>query len=172
VNILSGQVGSFSVEWTDWPRLREGCVDGLSWKVSGRALTVCIGTERFVLDIETVSTDEGDRYTLRRRFRSGFWPKQRWVREFERVLSDATSGVKRIARVKAQMPGKVVRLHVEAGAAVKKGDPLLVLEAMKMENEIRAPNAGVIDFIGVQVGQTIESGHELLRLVPLAAEQA
>ena len=66
--------------------------------------------------------------------------------------------------VKALMPGRVVRILVEEGAAVRKGAGLLILEAMKMENEIQATADGVVDKIFVSAGQTVEGGADLLHL--------
>jgi biotin carboxyl carrier protein len=66
--------------------------------------------------------------------------------------------------IKAQIPGRVVRLWVGEGDAVEAGQRLLAIEAMKMENEVRAPHAGTIERIGVTVGGSIELGDELLRL--------
>jgi biotin carboxyl carrier protein len=57
-----------------------------------------------------------------------------------------------------QMPGKVVKLVVSVGQQVKKGDTVLVLEAMKMENEIKASSDGVIKSIHVKEGQALEQG--------------
>jgi 3-methylcrotonyl-CoA carboxylase alpha subunit len=68
--------------------------------------------------------------------------------------------------VKALMPGRIVRLLVEPGAAVRKGAGLLVLEAMKMENEIQAPADGVVDQIFVKPGDTVESGVDLAHVAP------
>lgn len=68
------------------------------------------------------------------------------------------------ARVKAFMPGRVVRLLVELGAEVRSGEGLLILEAMKMENEITAPRDGKVKAIHVRPGQTVEGGTELLDL--------
>jgi biotin carboxyl carrier protein len=67
--------------------------------------------------------------------------------------------------IRAPMPGRISRLLVEKGAAVVRGAGLLVLEAMKMENEIPAPADGVIDEIFVHAGDTVESGADLLHLV-------
>jgi biotin carboxyl carrier protein len=58
-------------------------------------------------------------------------------------------------RVKAPIPGLITRILVEQGASVKAGQPLIVLEAMKMENEIRAPFDGVVSSIPVGTGQTV-----------------
>jgi biotin carboxyl carrier protein len=66
--------------------------------------------------------------------------------------------------VKALMPGRVVRVLVAKGEVVRKGAGLLILEAMKMENEIAAPADGTVDELFVEAGQTVESGAELLHI--------
>lgn len=66
--------------------------------------------------------------------------------------------------VRALMPGRIVRVLVSKGESVRKGAGLLVLEAMKMENEIQAPADGVVDEVLVESGQTVESGAELVRM--------
>lgn len=66
--------------------------------------------------------------------------------------------------IKALMPGRVVRVLVAQGDSVSKGTGLLILEAMKMENEIQAQTAGVVDKIFVEPGQTVEAGAELLHI--------
>ena len=58
-------------------------------------------------------------------------------------------------RVKAPIPGLISRVLVAPGESVTAGQPLIILEAMKMENEIRAPFDGVVQAIGVTVGQTV-----------------
>ena len=66
--------------------------------------------------------------------------------------------------VKALMPGRVVRILVNKGDSVRKGAGLLILEAMKMENEIQAPVDGTVDEIFVEAGATVESGADLLHI--------
>jgi len=66
--------------------------------------------------------------------------------------------------IKAMMPGRIVRVLVAKGDSVAKGASLLVLEAMKMENEIQATAAGVVDEIFVEAGQTVEGGAELIHI--------
>ena len=60
------------------------------------------------------------------------------------------------------MPGKVVRLLVGVGDEVEQGQGVIVVEAMKMENEIAATRAGRVRSFAVETGQTVESGAELL----------
>ena len=66
--------------------------------------------------------------------------------------------------VKALMPGRVVRVLVEKGESVKKGASLLILEAMKMENDIVAPADGTVDELYVTPGQTVEAGTDLVHI--------
>ena len=63
--------------------------------------------------------------------------------------------------VAAPMPGKILGVKASAGQAVKKGQVLLVLEAMKMENEIVAPQDGTVATINVNVGDSVEPGATL-----------
>lgn len=67
-------------------------------------------------------------------------------------------------RVKAPMPGLVIRVNVEEGTVVEKGQGLLVLEAMKMENEIKAPVAGKVAKILAESGQPVDKGVVLVEL--------
>jgi biotin carboxyl carrier protein len=63
--------------------------------------------------------------------------------------------------LKASMPGRVVRLLVEAGDAVEAHQPILVIEAMKMLNELRTPRAGRVSELHVTAGETVASGQVL-----------
>lgn len=67
-------------------------------------------------------------------------------------------------KVNAPMPGKILSVKVSAGQAVKKGDVLMVLEAMKMENEVVAPSDGTIASIDVTEGSSVEAGAVLATL--------
>src|ERR1041384_8642629 len=57
-----------------------------------------------------------------------------------------------VAEIRAQMPGKVVRVQTEAGASVEKGAGVVVVEAMKMQNEMKSPRDGVVVSINVKPG--------------------
>ena len=61
-------------------------------------------------------------------------------------------------KVTAPMPGTILSVNVSNGAAVKKGDVLFILEAMKMENEIMAPCDGTVGGVNVTKGTSVESG--------------
>ena len=64
--------------------------------------------------------------------------------------------------VNAPMPGNILKVNVAAGQAVKSGDVLVVLEAMKMENEIMAPKAGTVTQVLVSKGSTVDTGAPLV----------
>ena len=71
--------------------------------------------------------------------------------------------------VNAIMPGVVVEILVAKGATVAKGAPLLILSAMKMQNEIGAPADGIVSEIHVSAGQAVSAGVKLITLTPAAA---
>lgn len=64
--------------------------------------------------------------------------------------------------VTAPMPGSILSINVEVGAQVNAGDTLLILEAMKMENEIAAPESGTVKSINVNVGSSVNTGDLML----------
>jgi biotin carboxyl carrier protein len=66
------------------------------------------------------------------------------------------------ARLRAPMPGLVIGIPLEVGAAVARGQTVVVLEAMKMENDLAAPKAGTIKEIKVSSGQTVNQGDVLV----------
>ncbi|KRP09411.1 MAG: hypothetical protein ABR94_00325 [Sphingobacteriales bacterium BACL12 MAG-120802-bin5] len=68
------------------------------------------------------------------------------------------AGAGKLKNLKAPMPGLVLDIRVEPGATVAKGDPLIVLEAMKMENVLKAEGEGVVKTIEVKKSQNVEKG--------------
>ena len=68
--------------------------------------------------------------------------------------------------VAAEMPGKVVKVNVAAGAEVAEGEGVIILEAMKMENEIPSPIDGILKELAVSEGQTVEAGDVLFVVEP------
>jgi 3-methylcrotonyl-CoA carboxylase alpha subunit len=84
----------------------------------------------------------------------------RWID----AIAHAGEGSHDSGRLTAPMPGKVLALHVAPGQAVKKGQALAVMEAMKMEHTIAAPADGVVEELLYGVGDQVAEGAELLRL--------
>ncbi len=78
-----------------------------------------------------------------------------------RTAAPAAAGA---VEVKAPMPGNILDVKVKAGASVKAGDVLVILEAMKMENEIVAPQDGTVASINVNKGDTVNSGDVLVSM--------
>ena len=66
-----------------------------------------------------------------------------------------------LAEIRTMMPGKVVRLIANVGDAVEKGDAVLVVEAMKMQNDLKAPKDGIVKEIRVSEGTTVTAGDVL-----------
>ncbi|MET0650163.1 MAG: acetyl-CoA carboxylase biotin carboxyl carrier protein subunit [Pyrinomonadaceae bacterium] len=67
-----------------------------------------------------------------------------------------------LAQVKAPMPGKVVRVLVEAGQAVEAGQGVVVVEAMKMQNELKSPKSGIVAELRAEPGATVNAGDVLV----------
>ena len=76
------------------------------------------------------------------------------------MAAGSAGGVK----LEAPMPGTVLKINVKVGDSVKKGDTVLILEAMKMENEIAAPADGVIASVNVAQGASVNTGDVLATL--------
>ena len=95
--------------------------------------------------------------------------------ERTRLAHAATGGRRRgggPAEIKSVMPGVVKELRVAEGDTVAEGEALLILEAMKMENEIRATHEGVIEKIHVAPGAAVEKGALLVTMAGLPASEA
>jgi len=82
----------------------------------------------------------------------------------EAIEADAAAAVEGPSRLLAPIPGKVVKVHVAVGDEVAAGRPLVVLEAMKMENELTAEQAGTVTAVHVEPGRTVDTGAVLVEL--------
>lgn len=69
-----------------------------------------------------------------------------------------------VSDIKAPMPGAILSLDVEVGNAISKGDTILILEAMKMENVIKSPGGGVVNSILIKEGDNVEKNQLLITL--------
>jgi biotin carboxyl carrier protein len=79
-----------------------------------------------------------------------------------RAAADSGAGAHGVQQVVAPMPGRVVRVLVAAGDEVQARQPIVVVEAMKMENELRSPKAGRVRDIAVTAGTSVEAGRVLV----------
>lgn len=99
-------------------------------------------------------------------------PNMQWINAYDGLhtldVQDANQRVSRPrsgdGRVKAPIPGLITRILVEPGAAVTSGQALVILEAMKMENEIRAPFDGVVKSVSVAHGETVVRNQVLIEV--------
>ncbi len=80
-------------------------------------------------------------------------------------LGMSGAGSAKVNNIKAPMPGLILQIMVEVGQAIAKGDSLLILEAMKMENVIKSPGAGVVKHIIVSKGMAVEKNQVMIELV-------
>ncbi|MEZ6184622.1 MAG: biotin/lipoyl-containing protein [Planctomycetota bacterium] len=82
---------------------------------------------------------------------------------FAGLVRRGGAGGKKLKRVKSPMPGVVVEVRVEAGQTVEQGQVLLILEAMKMQNEIRAEGQGEVKQVAVAAGDSVAAGALLVQ---------
>lgn len=83
-----------------------------------------------------------------------------------RLLADAGGGDTGPREIRAPMPGLIVRVLVARGERVAAGDGVVVIEAMKMENELRAGDAGIVDEVAVRAGDVVDREQVLVTLAP------
>ncbi len=74
-----------------------------------------------------------------------------------------TLATAKMNEIKAPMPGLILEIQIKAGEEVKKGDPIMILEAMKMENVLKSPGDGLVKAIKVNKGQSVEKNQVLVQ---------
>jgi hypothetical protein len=172
MSALIGVLGGKKIRWKKAPVGNEGSseveVDGISWQVSWRRdpeglwLELPHGTFGFDFVGEPDEASGGSFYRITGRGTGRVHHGLRVRGEGENATG--IPGKKKAARVRAQMPGKIVKLRVKVGDTVVKDQSLIVMEAMKMENEIRALGPGKVTEIKVSEGQAVESGADLISI--------
>jgi len=142
-------------------RIDGGATEADAVKVARNVYSILIDGESYEARVEAIAGKEsglrvvvaGREYAVR-----VFDPRQ-----WRRYRGSAVEAEGRQAVV-APMPGKVVRVLVKAGDTVNAGEGVAVVEAMKMQNEVRAPKSGTVDQVSVREGQTVGAG-EVLAIV-------
>ena len=129
------------------------------YRQTGELISFIFKHRSYLIDI----VRKGDDYTV---FTKGSHKNIQLLTE-ERILYNKLAGAGIEAGeslLKAGMPGKIVEIKAKAGDKVQEGDLLLVMEAMKMENEMRANALGEVKKIYVRKGQNVETGAKLISL--------
>lgn len=174
MNSKQGKVGSADIEFITLPcgskgevsvRVR-GKIFSVRYVRNGAHLTLHFDDRIVQYALVGGVDDEGrKRFSVRASGGHVMYSGLSWVRESDQVSLGGQGGVKHKAlRVKSQMPGKIVKVLVTVGQKVEAGAPLIVMEAMKMENEIRSTAAGTVKEVKVQAGQAVETGVLLISI--------
>ena len=160
---LGDQTHTIEVQELEADHLYRIVVDGTERIVDGRQLSahmysLLVEDQSFTIDV----TEKDDRYTVScegKTFQLTLLDERRALRPGE-----AGSGGPGDTVLRSLMPGKVVEVLVAVGEQVEKDQGVLIIEAMKMENEVQASIAGTVKSILVTPGQTVEAGELLLEL--------
>ncbi len=123
--------------------------------IEGKSVTLALAGQR----IQGRVVRDGDSFHV---FHAG----GHWQFDWSDPIAHAGEQESEGGRLTAPMPGKIVQLLVEAGAAVEKGAPLLIMEAMKMEHTINAPARGTVAGLLYAVGDQVAEGAQLLSFTP------
>lgn len=164
--ILNGQEIALEVERGDEANCFQVTVDGQAHRVDARYcaadwLNILLDNSSY--DISFSLDSDNVELNFRNQYYNIEILDERKMR-MRRVRSDlALSGPEFI---KTSMPGKVVKVLVKEGEQVVPGTGIIIIEAMKMENEIECRNAGIVKAIHVQPNQTVESGVTLVEIEP------
>ena len=147
-------------------------------RTHGASTSIAVGDARWSFEARALDADRHEIVVDGRRWVVAVYASGEQVSVFAPEASGVAFEVDRIAhagdgpaeggRLSAPMPGKVISFLVAAGEAVTLGQPLAVMEAMKMEHTITAPRDGTIEALLYAPGDQVAEGGELLRLAPLA----
>lgn len=173
---LKSRVGPWSLIWKSTPRGREGMTEvsdqsgktyEVRWKKDADGIWIQLPHGTYGYDLRG-ELDESGRiaYRVIQREIFGEWSEVIALHGDEDLQALARPAQSKATRVRAQMPGKVIRIMVKEGDSVQKDQPLVVMEAMKMENEIRSPQAGKVSQVKVTEGKAVETGADLILLEP------
>lgn len=141
-----------------WSLAGEGAPDLVRTGPSSYSLVHCGRSYRVL-----VLKEDRENNTVRLRIGSGTYTVQ-LQDEQSRMMHTLgfDKAEKKVREIKAPMPGLVLNIMVKPGDAVKKNDPVLVLEAMKMENMIKAPGDSIVSSIHAEQGKAVEKGQILV----------
>ena len=157
VNVVEGDDGwnvSLKADGAEWVHYSFSKTD---YQYMDDTISFLFKNRSYLLDV----TSSGVDYTV---YTRGAFRTVRLYNE-EKILHESLKGAGALSgsdSLSSEMPGKIVKVFVQPGQEVKPGDPLLIMEAMKMENELRAAQAGKIKTVHVKEGVTIEANTLLI----------
>lgn len=173
---MKSRVGHFTFQWKTLPQGTEGKAQldvlqseqivqtlEVTWKRDAHGIWLGLPHGLYGFDLNAKKDEDGPlHYEVLQRGHCAQWSAVQVHSGNDTLHCETQCAKHKNVRVRAQMPGKIVRVLVEAGRSVNKDEPLLVMEAMKMENEIRASNGGKVTQVKVTQGQAVEAGADLL----------
>lgn len=130
-------------------------------KIKDKTYHIIKDNKSYNLEVLSINKQEKSFFVKVNGIKYRFNVKDRFDELLHSLGMDNLAGNK-VADLKAPMPGLVLDVSVTEGMAVSKGDALLILEAMKMENVIKSPADGVIKSIAVNKGETVEKNQLIL----------
>lgn len=146
--------------------LKSGTIDNttFNWdvsKINDRTFHVIKNHKSYTIELLKAHPEEKNFFIKVNGKKFKFVVKDKYDELLKSLGMDNLIGTK-VANLKAPMPGLVINISVEVGQTVQKGDALLILEAMKMENVIKSPTDGIIKNILVKKGDAVEKNQVLL----------
>lgn len=137
-------------------------IEGKTVVVNGRPFTVNLDGNRVQVNGTNYEVElQGDRAIVNG-IAYAFQVQEKAERPGAEAPPRVSRGAAEAGAVTAIMPGKIIRVLVKEGDQVQEGDVLCVLEAMKMENELRASRSGVVKEVNVRPGSDVEMGEVLV----------
>jgi biotin carboxyl carrier protein len=148
----------------DWRSIAPLAANTRSQSGAGGRYSLLIAGRSYEVFARRISQPNGDSSLVYEVILGGQRFEVRVEDEREKILAGSVKSAldSGEARIRAPMPGLVISVPVESGAAVTRGQTVIVLEAMKMENDLAAPRSGIIKEIKVNQGQTVNQGDILV----------
>jgi len=171
---VKGHINETEIEWKQVPKGETGSghvvinnneLIEVHWRRDAQGICIQFPDRTLSFNVAAhESENEETLYNTSERYGTKTWRDLRFKLSGEEHARRNVHTGKNKIQIRSQMPGKVVSILTKEGNAVKKNQPLIILEAMKMENEIISPKDGVIESISVGVNQNIEDGAALILL--------
>ncbi|MBI4925017.1 MAG: biotin/lipoyl-binding protein [Bdellovibrio sp.] len=174
MSALKGQVGAWHFDFAKLPIGLHGIVqvkinekDQLMVEWFKDAQGISIKTEHGVFSFDLLGevSEEGlVQYQVKQRGSSEVFSSLHFLTSGAELFESQNTKLKHGIKIKAQMPGKVLKILIKEGQAITEGEPMIVIEAMKMENQVSSVHNGKVKKIFIEQGQAVETGEALVLL--------